>query len=320
MQSASSSTVATRLVRGLINYSAPSGGCVATLGTFDGVHLGHKAILQQLRELAAHYQAPSVVIVFEPQPQEFFLGEKAPARLTPMREKVQALLAAGIDQVVCLAFNEQLRNFTAEDFVREILLKRLRVRHLVIGDDFRFGCDREGDFALLTSLSHTMGFGLSDNQTFEIDGERVSSTRVRSALEAGDFAKAEALLGKPYCMSGKIVYGQQLGRQLGVPTANVRLRRYRSPLQGVFAVRVTFADGERFNGVANIGIRPSVDGAVKPLLEVHLFDFSRNVYGKHISVEFCLKLRNEQKFASLDALQAQLQQDIAAAKHYFAAH
>lgn len=320
MQSASSSTVATRLVRGLINYSAPVGGCVATLGTFDGVHLGHQAILQQLRELAAHYQAPSVVIVFEPQPQEFFLGEKAPARLTPMREKVQALLAAGIDQVVCLAFNEQLRNFTAEDFVREILLKRLRVRHLVIGDDFRFGCDREGDFALLTSLSQTMGFGLSDNQTFEIDGERVSSTRVRSALEAGDFAKAEALLGKPYCMSGKIVYGQQLGRQLGVPTANVRLRRYRSPLQGVFAVRVTFADGERFNGVANIGIRPSVDGAVKPLLEVHLFDFSRNVYGKHINVEFCLKLRNEQKFASLDALQAQLQQDIAAAKHYFADH
>lgn len=320
MQSASSSAVAPRLVRGLINYSVPQGGCVATLGTFDGVHLGHQAILQQLRELAAHYQVPSVVIIFEPQPQEFFLGNKAPARLTPMREKVEALLASGVDQVVCLAFNDQLRNYTADHFVREILLRRLRVRHLVIGDDFRFGCDRAGDFALLTQLSQTLGFGLSDTRTFEIEGERVSSTRVRSALAEGDFEKAEALLGKPFCMSGKIVYGQQLGRKLGVPTANVRLRRYRSPLQGVFAVRVTFENGETFQGVANIGTRPSVDGALKPLLEVHLFDFAANVYGKHIQVQFCLKLRNEQKFASLDLLQAQLQQDIVAAKHYFAAH
>lgn len=306
------------LARGLINFRANEVGCVATIGSFDGVHRGHQAILQQVTALARAKGLPAIAIVFEPQPQEYFLGDKAPARLTPLREKFCALLASGIDQVVCLAFNEKLRHLTADAFVREILVKHLKVRHLVVGDDFRFGCDRRGDFSLLSELGAELNFSVIDTCTFEVDGERVSSTRIRTALDESDFTLASALLGAPFRIAGKIAYGQQLGRKLGVPTANVRLRRYRSPLHGVFAVTATFADGETYQGVANIGNRPTVNGDKKPLLEVHLFDFSKSVYGAMLSVEFHVKLRDEQKFNSLDQLQQQLQQDITDARTYFA--
>lgn len=304
-------------IRGLHNLRPAHRGCVATIGSFDGVHLGHQAILRQLIESARKLNLPAVVIVFEPQPHEFFSAEKAPARLMRLREKLQALWAAGVDRVLCLNFNHDLRQLSAEQFIDRVLVEGLGIQHLVVGDDFRFGCDRRGNFALLQEKGKELGFGVSDTHTLEVGGERVSSTRIRQLLEVGDFAAAEQLLGKPYSIHGRVVYGKQLGRQLGVPTANVDLRRYRSPLHGVFAVTAHFADGSSCHGVANIGVRPTVDGDKKPLLEVHLFDFSRNIYGAVIDVDFLHKLRDEKKFNSLDELKAQLQIDIAQGKHFF---
>ncbi len=304
-------------IRGLHNLRPWHRGCVATIGSFDGVHLGHQAILQQLQQVANACKLPSVVIIFEPQPHEFFAGDKAPARLMRLREKVQALLAAGVNRVLCLQFNDALRRLSAEAFVEKVLIEGLGIKHLVVGDDFRFGCDRRGDFALLQTIGSQRGFSVTDTVTLEVGGERVSSTRIRQLLEQGDFASAEQLLGKPYSINGRIAYGQQLGRKLGVPTANVHLRRYRSPLHGVFTVTVKFADGSVYKGVANVGVRPTVTGDKKPLLEVHLFDFSRMAYGAMIDVTFHTKLRDEKKFNSLDELQTQLQMDIAQAKQFF---
>ena len=304
-------------IRGLHNLRPEHKGCVATIGSFDGVHLGHQAILRQLIQVAREKNLPAVVIVFEPQPHEFFAGDKAPARLMRMREKLEALWAAGVDKVLCLHFNQELRSLSAEQFIDRVLVQGLAIKHLVVGDDFRFGCDRKGDFALLQIKGAELGFEVTDTHTLEIDGKRVSSTRIRHLLEAGDFAEAEKLLGKPYGINGRVVYGKQLGRQLGVPTANVDLRRYRSPLHGVFAVTAIFKDGTQVQGVANIGVRPTVNGLKKPLLEVHLFNFSRDIYGVVIDVVFRHKLRDEQKFASLDELKAQLQTDISQAKAFF---
>lgn len=304
-------------IRGLHNLRAQHKGCVATIGSFDGVHLGHQAILQQLIQVARTLGLPAVAIVFEPQPHEFFAGEKAPARLMRLREKLDALWAAGVDKVLCLNFNQTLRSLSAEQFIERVLVQGLAIKHLVVGDDFRFGCDRKGDYHLLQTKGKECGFAVSDTHTLEMDGERISSTRIRQLLEAGDFVAAEKLLGKPYGVYGRVVYGKQLGRQLGVPTANVNLRRYRSPLHGVFAVTAIFAEGAKVQGVANIGVRPTVNNVKKPLLEVHLFNFSRTIYGEVIDVEFHKKLREEKKFNSLDELKAQLQTDIADAKKYF---
>ena len=304
-------------IRGLHNLRPEHKGCVATIGSFDGVHLGHQVILQQLIQVARTQGLPAVVIVFEPQPHEFFAGDKAPARLMRMREKLDALWAAGIDKVLCLNFNETLRNLSAEQFIERVLVQGLAIKHLVVGDDFRFGCDRKGDFALLQTKGAECGFAVTDTHTLEVDGERVSSTRIRHLLEMGDFVQAEKLLGKPYGIYGRVVYGKQLGRQLGVPTANVNLRRYRSPLHGVFAVTAIFTDGTQVQGVANIGVRPTVNGLKKPLLEVHLFNFSRTIYGEVIDVVFHHKVREEKKFASLDELKVQLQTDISQARKFF---
>ena len=304
-------------IRGLHNLRPEHKGSVATIGSFDGVHLGHQAILRQLIQVAREQNLPAVVIVFEPQPPEFFAGDKAPARLMRMREKLEALWAAGVDKVLCLHFNQELRSLSAEQFIDRVLVQGLAIKHLVVGDDFRFGCDRKGDFALLQTKGAELGFEVTDTHTLEIDGTRVSSTRIRNLLEAGNFAEAEKLLGKPYGIYGRVVYGKQLGRQLGVPTANLDLRRYRSPLHGVFAVTAVFKDGAQVKGVANVGVRPTVNGLKKPLLEVHLFNFSRDIYGAVIDVVFHHKLRDEQKFASLDELKAQLQTDISQAKAFF---
>ncbi|RYY73231.1 MAG: bifunctional riboflavin kinase/FAD synthetase [Gammaproteobacteria bacterium] len=304
-------------IRGLHNLRPEHKGCVATIGSFDGVHLGHQLILCQLIQIAREQNLPAVVIVFEPQPQEFFAGEKAPARLMRMREKLEAMWAVGIDKVLCLHFNHELRSLSADQFIDRVLVDGLAIKHLVVGDDFRFGCDRKGDFALLQRRGTELGFAVTDTHTLEIDGKRVSSTRIRHLLEAGNFVEAEKLLGKPYGIYGRVVYGKQLGRQLGVPTANVDLRRYRSPLHGVFAVTAIFKDGAQVQGVANVGVRPTVNGLKKPLLEVHLFNFSRDIYGAVIDVVFHHKLRDEQKFGSLDELKAQLQTDIMQAKVFF---
>ncbi|WP_250464219.1 bifunctional riboflavin kinase/FAD synthetase [Microbulbifer litoralis] len=314
------------LIRGLHNLRPRHRDCVATIGSFDGVHLGHRAIIAQLRQRAAEQGVPSVVIVFEPQPHEFFSGEKAPARLMRFKEKVLSLFEAGVDRVLCLQFNDRLRSLGAEAFVREVLVDGLAIRHLVVGDDFRFGCDRSGDYRLLQKIGAGAGFTVEDTATVEIDGERVSSTRIRAALEAGDFELAAALLGKPYRITGRVAPGRALGRQLGAPTANVRLHRYRSPLVGVYTVRTRATDGSELapgrqviDGVANVGFRPTVEGeGAQPLLEVNLFDFSGDLYGRELAVEFCHKLRDEEKFDSLEILKARIAQDIEDAKVWFA--
>lgn len=307
-------------IRGLHNLRPRHRGCVATIGSFDGVHLGHQAVLKQLTQAAEAHQLPAVVIIFEPQPHEFFAGDAAPARLMRLREKVEALFSAGVQRVLCLRFNPVLRSLTAREFVQQLLLDRLGIKHLVVGDDFRFGCDRLGDFALLRQMGQGQGFTVSDSCTLTIDGARVSSTRIRQALQDDDFALAARLLGRPHTISGRVVYGQQLGRQLNVPTANLQLPRYRSPLQGVFAITAHLPDGGTSPGVANIGVRPTVSGTGRPLLEVHLLDFSESLYGAKIRVEFHRRLRDEKKFQSLEELRTQLQRDIEQARDYFKSH
>ncbi len=305
-----------QLVRGLHNLKPALRGCVATIGNFDGVHRGHQAILQRLRERAAELQLPSCVVIFEPQPREYFAPGNAPVRLSRLRDKLELLAAAGVDRVLCLAFNRRLRELSAADFVRTVLVEGLGVQHLEVGDDFRFGCDRAGDFSFLERAGRQFGFSVEDAITVELDGERVSSTRVRNAAQVADFALAEQLLGRPFSISGRVLHGQKLGRQLGTPTANVQLKRRRAPLNGVYLVSVEL-DGRVQPGVANIGLRPSVAGDGRAHLEVHLLDFAGDLYGRRLTVVFHQKLRDEQRFASLEALKAAIDADIASARAYW---
>jgi riboflavin kinase / FMN adenylyltransferase len=296
-------------------------GCVATIGSFDGVHLGHQVILSRLCDVGKRLQLPTLVMVFEPQPYEFFSKEQAPARLMRLREKVSALFACGIDRVLCLKFDEAFRHFSADAFVRDILVDKLGVKHLEIGDDFRFGCDRAGDFAMLQQAGQQLHFTVCDTPTHAVDGARVSSTRVRQLLEQDCLEQAAQLLGQPFGVTGRVIYGNQVGRTIDVPTANIGLGRYRSPVQGVYAVMVKhLTDNSDSYGVANVGVKPTITGSAKPLLEVHLLDFDRNIYGDCLRVTFCHKLRREQKFESLELLKKQIQCDIAASREYFAAH
>lgn len=305
-----------QLVRGLHNLRPRSGGCVATIGNFDGVHRGHQAILKRLRERAAELDVPSCVVIFEPQPREFFGPDTAPVRLTRLRDKLELLAGEGVDFVLCLAFNRRLRELSAAEFVHAVLVEGLGVHHLEIGDDFRFGCDRAGDFAFLKAAGEAEGFTVEAAATVELDGMRVSSTRVREALAAADFPLAEHLLGRPFSITGRVLHGQKLARQLGTPTANVQLKRRRVPLSGVFLVSVEL-DGQRRPGVANIGVRPTVKGDGNAHLEVHLLDFAANLYDRRISVTFHRKLREEQRFASLEALKSAIDADVAAARAYW---
>ena len=304
-------------IRGSHNLRADHHGNVVTIGSFDGVHLGHQAILKQVRLQAERLALPSAVMVFEPQPHEFFAAQKAPARLMRLREKVRALFTEGVDRVFCLPFNKALSLQSANDFIECILVKGLGTRYLVVGDDFRFGAQRTGDYKHLAKAGEHHGFTVTDTQSFVIDGERVSSTRIRQLLEDNAFEAAARLLGKPYRIGGRVVKGNQLGRELGAPTANVHLHRYRSPLAGVFAVTVTLPSKEVVAGVANVGVRPTVCGDEKPILEVHLFDRDDNLYDHDIVVEFKSKLREEQKFTGLDPLKVQIQQDIQQARLFF---
>lgn len=305
-----------QLVRGLHNLRPKHRGCVATIGNFDGVHRGHQAILMRLRERAAELDLPSCVVIFEPQPREFFAPETAPARLTRLRDKLELLAGQGIDRVLCLAFNRRLRELSAEQFVQQVLVDGLAVQHLEIGDDFRFGCDRAGDFAFLQQAGAANGFTVEAAATVELDGVRVSSTRVREALAAADFIQAERLLGRAWCITGRVLHGQKLGRQLGCPTANVQLKRTKAPLQGVYLVSARIGD-QRYQGVANIGVRPSVNSDGQAHLEVHLLDFAGDLYGRRMTVAFHHKLRDEQRFASLEALKSAIDADIAAARAYW---
>ena len=306
-----------KIIRGLYNLPDPAQGCVATIGNFDGVHLGHQAVLTQLAMKADMLNLPAVVITFEPQPFEYFVPEKAPARLSRFREKVEALRAYSIQKLCVLRFNRQLAEMQAETFIQKLLVEGLNVRYLVVGDDFRFGKDRQGDFALLQQVGKQHGFQVVNMHTFAIDDMRVSSTRIREALQEGDLAVAEKLLGRPYRMSGRVAHGDKRGRKMGYPTANIHLHRAKVPLNGVYAVQLYGIDEEPVNGVANIGVRPTISGSDKALLEVHLFDFKRDIYGEHVQVYFLKKLREEQKFASLEQLIEQIHIDSAQAKGFF---
>lgn len=308
-----------KIIRGLYNLPDPAQGCVATIGNFDGVHLGHQAVLTQLAMKADMLNLPAVVITFEPQPFEYFVPDKAPARLSRFREKVEALRAYSIQKLCVLRFNRQLAEMQAETFIQKLLVEGLNVRYLVVGDDFRFGKDRQGDFALLQQVGKQHGFQVVNMHTFAIDDMRVSSTRIREALQDGDLAVAEKLLGRPYRMSGRVAHGDKRGRKMGYPTANIHLHRAKVPLNGVYAVQLYGIDEEPVNGVANIGVRPTISGSDKALLEVHLFDFKRDIYGEHVQVYFLKKLREEQKFASLEQLIEQIHIDSAQAKSFFSA-
>ncbi len=305
------------LIRGLHNLRPRHRGCVATIGAFDGVHKGHQAVLRHLRERAAALDVPAVVSVFEPLPREYFAPLDAPARLMSFREKFLALREQGIDRVLRIAFTKRLQSMGAREFVEEVFVAGLGVQHVVVGDDLRFGKSREGDLDLIRELGQAHGFTASPTSTLVEEGERVSSTRIRQALAEAEFPLARRMLGRSYAMSGKVVYGRQLGRELGVPTANLELHRLRSPLSGVFAVEVRGLDRVRF-GVANVGTRPTVDeNSLKAILEVHLLDFAGDLYGKTIEVVFRHKLREEHKFDSLEELKQQIQRDLLAGRSYF---
>jgi len=305
------------LIRGLHNLRPRHLGCVATIGAFDGVHLGHQAVIRHLLEKAREFGLPSLIIVFEPLPREYFSPLQAPARIMSFREKVAALAELGVDRVLRIRFNEALRGMSAQQFVDDIFVAGLGVRYVVLGDDFRFGADRQGDVAFIQQEGRRHGYDAGPTPTFEVAGERVSSTRIREALERADFVEAEALLGRPYSISGRVIYGRQLGRSIGVPTANLELRRLRSPLSGVYAVEVDGAGLAGAVGVANVGVRPTVDDSIKANLEVHLLDRDVDLYGRHIAVTFRSKLREEEKFASVTELREQIGRDIDAARDWF---
>jgi len=304
-------------IRGLYNLKPEHRGCVATIGNFDGVHLGHQRVLRQVKLKALMQGLPAVVVLFEPQPLEYFAKDQAPRRITRLREKLLLLEQHGIDRVLCLRFDAKLLSLSPHDFIQQLLVSGLAVSHFVVGDDFRFGKGRMGNYGLLQSEGLIHGFDAENTQTCEFDGERVSSTRIRNALEVHDLAAVRRFIGRPFIVTGKVAYGQQLGRKLGVPTANIRLQKPRPALQGVYATLVHGLLDKPIASVANIGYRPTLVG-VQPQLEVHLFDFSDDFYGKTISVEICQFIRSEKKFEGLTQLQTQIKLDMQTAKDFFA--
>ncbi|HEX2565242.1 MAG TPA: bifunctional riboflavin kinase/FAD synthetase [Burkholderiales bacterium] len=293
----------------------PAGPTALTVGNFDGVHRGHRALLDRVASAARKLGTSSCVLTFEPHPREFFSPEGAPARLTRLRDKLELIAAAGIDRVHVARFDARFAALAAERFVEEVLVRGLGVRWMMVGRDFRFGARRSGDFALLERSASRHGFILEAMPDVQFDGERVSSSAARSALAAGDLRQAERLLGHPYCISGRVAHGAKLGRSLGFPTANLVLRRA-PPLSGIFVVEA----GALGNGVASLGRRPTVNPVPVPLLEVHLFDRDADLYGEHLRVRFLEKLRDEEKYDDLDKLKKAIAGDARRARDYFAKH
>ncbi|TVQ84069.1 MAG: bifunctional riboflavin kinase/FAD synthetase [Chromatiaceae bacterium] len=318
-----------RLIRGLRNLQPEDRGCVATIGTFDGVHQGHRAVFHRLLAHGRALGLPATVITFEPQPLEFLTPEAAPPRLTRLREKLAAIAAEGIARVMLLRFGPRLANMHATDFIERLLVDGLGVRYLLVGDDFRFGHNREGDYQLLQRLGAELGppgvaavggarrgFEVENLHSIRHGETRISSTRVREALARGDLEQARLLLGRPYSICGRVAHGDKRGRTIGFPTANLPLQRRRCPLSGVFAVLVHDLAPTPLPGVANIGRRPTANGTDERL-EVHLFDCDQDLYGRHLRVEFCLRLRDEQRFDSFAALREQIVRDATAARQFF---
>ena len=304
----------TRLSRDVAGPCLALGGSVVAVGAFDGLHRGHQALLAEVRTRAAALGCAPVVVSFEPLPRAYFSKEPLP-RLSSVREKLQGFAAAGMAHVLLLRFNAALAAMPAEDFVRRVLVERLATREVWVGADFRYGHKRAGDVALLERMGGELGFAARTMPEVLLGDSRVSASRVRLLLGAGEFAGAAALLGRPFVIEGKVEYGNQLGRTLGFPTANIHLRERVSPVAGIFAVRVGLGESEcSWPGVASLGVRPTVNQVSQPLLEVHLFDFEGDLYGRRMAVEFVAKLRDERKFDGLDALKAQMDHDARSAR------
>jgi riboflavin kinase/FMN adenylyltransferase len=302
-----------RVIRGLPEVA--DGPVALTIGNFDGVHRGHQAMLSRLTEAADDLALPSAILTFDPHPREFFAPEAAPPRLSSHRAKFERFAALGVDRLYILRFDAGVANLAPTEFIDEILVRRLGIRWLLVGEDFRFGKGRAGDLATLRAAART--YSVEAMGAVSVAGERVSSTAVRSALAAGDFAHACTLLGGPFTISGRVAHGAKLGRNLGFPTANIALRR-RPPLAGVFAVRIHGLGDAPRSGVASLGVRPTVLSAGSPLLEVFIFDFDAPIYGCRVTVEFLHKLRDEARYPDLDALTAQIRADVAHAREFFA--
>jgi len=307
-----------RVVRGLHN-ARPEDGCALTIGNFDGVHRGHAALLARLDDEARARRLPPVLLTFEPHPVEVLAPRQAPPRLTPFRQKVALLAGYPLQRVVCARFDRGLAAMPPDAFIREVLCGRLAVRHLLVGDDFRFGHRGAGDFQTLRAAANAGHFTLSRLDTRHDGGERISSTRVRGCLAAGDLRGAAALLGRPFSVCGRVAHGQRLGRRIGFPTANFPVRRGTAPLAGVFAVHLDDDAGGRLEGVANVGRRPTVGGA-EERVEVHVLDFDGDLYGRHFEVRFLERLREERRFENLEALKAQIARDVEAGRAVLAAH
>ena len=304
-----------KLLRGAAD-PALHGATAAVIGNFDGVHHGHQTLLTAVRSLATEANLPLLVIVFEPQTREFFLKDQSPPRLTSLRKKLQIFEQFGVDFVCCLRFNQNIARMSATEFAQLVIFSQLKVKHLFVGNDFRFGCDRLGDGALLQSIAQSYQAQVTIYPDVVLDRERVSSTKVRQILQAGNLQEAESLLGRPFTLCGRVMHGDAQARIWGIPTANIKLNRGPLPLHGVFFVRVAQKNGETLQGIANIGCRPTLDGK-KNLLEIHLLNFSGSLYGQRLEVVFLQKLRDERRFPSKEMLIEQIHADVAAAKTYF---
>jgi len=288
-----------------------------TIGNFDGLHRGHQAMLARLKEEAEKRGLPSCVLTFEPHPREFFAPAQAPARLSSLREKSELIRAAGIDRLHVCRFDRRFASLSPDEFIERVLVGTLGARWLLVGDDFRFGARRAGDFALLKETGARLGFEVESLPTISVEGKRASSTAVREALAAGDMQHAAELLGRPYSISGHVMHGDKLGRQIGFPTANIQLQHNRPPLSGIFAVEIYGLNGAPLQGVASLGTRPTVHENGRPTLEVFIFDFRDDLYGRRLRVDFLRKLRDEEKYPDLDSLINQINRDVDNAKNFF---
>jgi riboflavin kinase / FMN adenylyltransferase len=306
-----------RVIRGLVHLEPLEQGCVLTIGNFDGLHLGHQAVINKLALKGQALGLPVVVMIFEPQPLEYFLAANAPSRLTRLREKVIQFNQLPIDELLVLRFNREFADYDAEKFIEQVLVQTLNVKYLVIGDDFHFGKARRGNFAMLREKGKQFGFQVENTQSYQQQNLRVSSTLIRDALGESNLALAEQLLGRSYSICGRVAHGHKVGRTLGFPTANLQLFRKNTPISGVFAVTMTGLGAREWQGVANLGTRPTISGGDKVVLETHLFDFNEEIYGRYVEVHFKHKIRDEIGFASLFELKQQIELDVAAAKRFF---
>lgn len=306
------------LVRGLHNLRPRHRGCVLTVGNYDGFHLGHQAVLARLREVGGELGLPAALLTFEPMPREFFDPKGAPPRLASLREKVEDAAVFGLERLICARFDRRFAAMPPEAFVRDLLVGGLGARYLLVGEDFRFGRDRAGDVAMLTGLGRELGFETASLPAVFEGDERVSSTRVRTALAEGEPEVAARLLGRPYRISGRVCRGERLGRTLGIPTANLRLTRKPAPRFGVYAVETVLEDGRVLPGAANLGVRPTVNGR-DCLLEVHLLDYAGDLYGNHLAVRFRHFLRPEARFDDVETMRVQMVDDIERTRSLLAA-